>query len=387
MKPTAGTIGPLRVHNPSMKYDKWHFLSVGAQWDRDTVPIFEAAARGRCVPLLKTLLTSRCTNDCSYCEFRFGRRIQRQSWKEDKLAKITMQLWKQREITGLFLTSSVFKDPDYITERQLTVLRMLREAGYTGYIHLRLMPGVSKGYIREAVELADRLGINLEAPTADSFSILCPNKGDYRQAVLKRLEWVVDEVKRARNRRLENKYGFGRSGVDTQMIVGALGENDWQHLETTVRLYEDLGLRRVFYSAFKPIENTPLEDRHPCPSYRERRLYQCSFLVRDYGFKLKDFVDLVDDEGFLPNVDPKILFVKRNPDLFPVDLNEASYYDILKIPRVGPVTARKIIAARNRREIRCFSDLENVVGPCLAHTIAPYIHLKEKRLTYFLKIT
>jgi predicted DNA-binding helix-hairpin-helix protein len=258
--------------------------------------------------------------------------------------------------------------------------------GYTGYIHLRLMPGVSKHYVREAVELSDRVGVNLEAPSAETFQDLCPDKGGYKEAVLKRLGWVVEEVQRVRSSYFDTKFGYSRSGVDTQMIVGAVGENDWVHLRTTMWLYESLGLKRVFYSGFKPVNNTPFENKPSCPSYREHRLYQCSFLFRDYKFNIKDFTDVVDDEGFLPNEDPKALFVKNNTDFFPIDLNEAKYYDILKIPRIGPVTAKRIIILRKNKKIRYLSDLEKTVGRKLGRAIAPYVDLLDgKPLIRFLK--
>ena len=351
------------------------------------MPIYETAARGKCVPLLKTLLTTHCTNDCAYCSFRAGRKCLRQSWKEEKLARVTMHLWREGKIMGLFLTSSVCRDPDYTTERQLDTLRRLRNLGFTGYIHLRVMPGVSRYCIREAVELADRVGVNLEAPTPDAFDDLCPSKGDYKMDIIKRLEWIAEEVLRARRRAKDIGgvgFGSGRSGVDTQMIVGAVGETDWQHLKATTWLYKSLSLRRVYYSGFEPIERTPLEDWPPCPPHREYRLYQSSFLMRDYGFSLRDFDRIVDDKGFLPNTDPKRVYVSKNMDLFPIDLNEASYCDIVKIPRVGPMTAKKIMKARENTKVRHLSDLEKAIGPRLARAVAQYADLKEKRLTHWL---
>jgi len=151
-------------------------------------------------------------------------------------------------------------------------------------------------------------------------------------------------------------------------------------------LYKSLRLKRVYYSGFEPIEQTPLQDRFPCPPYREYRLYQCSFLIRDYGFELEDLVQIVDDKGFLPNLDPKVVFAMKNIDLFPINLNEASYYEIVRIPNIGPLTAKRITEARRKNEIRYFSDLEKVIGANLARAVAPYIDLKDKRLTYFSKI-
>jgi predicted DNA-binding helix-hairpin-helix protein len=294
-----------------------------------------------------------------------------------------MRLWKEGKIKGLFLSSSILKDPDYIAEKQLNVLRILRGLGYKGYIHLRLMPGTSRHYMREAVELADRVGVNLEAPTEELFEELCPSKGGYKEAVLKRLEWVVNEVQQAESRKDEDKIGFGRSGVDTQMIVGAVGDTDWQHLKATMWLYESLKLKRVYYSGFEPVEQTPFQDRSQCPPHRGYRLYQCSFLIRDYGFKLEDLVQIVDDEGFLPNMDPKVAFAMKNLDLFPVDLNEAAEREIMRIPQIGPLTANRIVEARKNVKIKYLSDLEKIVGANLARAVAPYIDLKDKRLTYF----
>jgi len=373
------------MSNPINRREKWRFLTVGASWDRSTVPIYEAVAHGRCVPLLKTLLTNQCTNDCMYCEFRAGRDGIRDSWNPEELARVAMHLWDDGEIEGLFLSSSVFKDPDYVTERQISVLRILRSLGHTGYIHLRLMPGVSRHYIREAVELADRIGINLEAPNKEVFSDLCPSKGGFDESILKRLEWVIDEIKRADKERKEAKFGFGRSGVDTQMIVGAVEDNDLEYLKTSEWLYNSLGLRRVYFSGFEPIQQTPLENKCPCPPYREYRLYQSSFLIRDYCFKIEDLAQIVDDRGFLPNMDPKIVFSKKNPDMFPIDLNTATYYEIVRIPRIGPLTARKIIEVRKEMKIQYFSDLERIVGANIARAVSPYVDLKDKRLTYFSK--
>jgi len=363
--------------------DKWHFLRMGADWDRTTVPIYGAAARGKCVPLLKTLLTSNCKNECAYCTFRTGRSTQRMTWEPRKLAEITVHLWKQRKICGLFLSSSVFQDPDRVTESQFEVLRILRSMGFSGYIHLRLMPGISNRYVREAVELVDRIGINIEAPNKDVFDELCPNKGGFREAILKRLDWIVNEVKYIGKKTRESRWGFARSGVDTQVIVGAVDDNDWEYLQVSEWLYKTQGLKRVYYSGFEPIEHTPLENHVRCPPNREHHLYQCFFLIRDYGFKADSFAPIVNDQGFLPNLDPKLALAQANRDLFPIDLNEASYYDILHIPKIGPVTARRIIVARENTKIQRFDDLEKIIGAGLTRKVSPYVELTDKRLTDF----
>jgi predicted DNA-binding helix-hairpin-helix protein len=294
-----------------------------------------------------------------------------------------MQLWKEGKIKGLFLSSSVSRDPDYITEMQLEVLRVLRKTGYSGYIHLRIMPGTSFHFIREAVELADRVGVNLEAPNKDIFGELCPDKGGFKEAIVKRLAWIVREVQRARRVAQKPTCGFGKAGVDTQMIVGAVDDNDWQYLQVTEWLYKKQGLKRVYYSGFEPITHTPLEKRQPCPPWREYRLYQCSFLLRDYGFKTDHLAQIVNDEGFLPNIDPKLAFAKANPDMFPIDLNTASYHEILRIPQIEPVTARRIMKVRENTKIRNSVDLERIIGSSLCRRVSPYVELKDRKLTEF----
>lgn len=374
------------MSNPLKKRDKWHLLRLGAQWDQNAVPIYEAAARGKCVPLLKTLLTNRCKNECAYCAFQAKRNVQRTGWEPQKLARITMHLWKTGKIRGLFLSSSVLKDPDFVMEEQLEALRQLKDMQYTGYIHLRLMPGVSKHYIREAVELADRVGINLEAPNKSIFSELCPDKGGLKEAVLKRLDWLIDEARKMEEISPRPRFGFMKAGIDTQMIVGAMDDNDWEHLQATEWLYKKLGLKRVYYSAFEPVQQTPLEKHLACPPSREHRLYQSSFLIKDYGWTADSFAPIVNDEGFLPNTDPKLAIATMNRDMFPMELNTASYTEILRIPRVGPITAKRILNTRKTRKIRYFSDLERVVGVHLARRIRRYVELKDKTLPCFLKV-
>jgi len=245
------------------------------------------------------------------------------------------------------------------------------------------MPGVSFHFIREAVELADRVGINLEAPSRDAFSELCPDKGGFKEAIIKRLTWITREAQQARRILQKPRFGFAKAGVDTQMIVGATDDNDWQFLKVTEWLYKQQGLKRVYYSGFEPIAQTPLEKRRACSPWREYRLYQCSFLLRDYGFKTDQLAQIVNDEGFLPNTDPKLAFAEANPDMFPIDLNTASYNEILLIPHVGPVTAKRIMKARENMQIRCSTDLEKIIGANLCRRISHYVELKDKKLTDF----
>ncbi len=279
---------------------------LGAEFDRTAVPIYEAAARGKCTPLLKTLYTNQCQNNCKHCIFQAQRYSKRATWNTQKPAKAAIHLWKEGKICGLFLTSSITKDPDYITEKQLETLQTLRNNGYTGYIHMRIMPGTSRYLIKQAAELSDRIGINLEAPNKELFSELCEDKGGFKEAILKRMDWIVDEAEKAITQVHKPSCGYAKSGVDTQMIINAVDDNDWQYIKATEWLYQKMNLKRVYYSGFEPIQNTPLEKRVPCLPSREHRLYQTSFLIKDYEFKADEFASIVDDEGFLPNMEPKL---------------------------------------------------------------------------------
>jgi predicted DNA-binding helix-hairpin-helix protein len=242
------------------------------------------------------------------------------------------------------------------------------------------MPGTSRHLIQTATELADRIGINLEAPNKQAFGDLCTDKGGFKEAVLKRMEWIISEADTARARACHSTFGNAKSGVDTQMIVGATDDNDWQYVQATQWLYKSLKLKRVYYSAFEPIPQTPLEKRPPCSHSREHRLYQTSFLIRDYNFKADDFAPIINDEGFLPNADPKLALARSNPDTFPIDLNNAAYNDIIRIPRVGPKTAKKIVQTRQRTQIRYSSDLEQIIGSSFTRRIRRYVYLKDKKL-------
>jgi predicted DNA-binding helix-hairpin-helix protein len=365
------------------KRDKWHMLKLGAGFDRTSVPIYEAAARGKCTSLLKTLYTSNCQNNCKYCFFQAQRKCTRMTWEPRKLAEVTIHLWKERKICGLFLTSSITKDPDYITQKQLETLQILRNSGYTGYVHLRIMPGTSKHLIQQAAELSDRIGINLEAPNREVFSELCQDKGGFGEAVLKRMDWILAEAERARANAYNPTWGHAKSGVDTQMIVNAVDDNDWQYIQATEWLYERKMLRRVYYSGFEPVPQTPLEKRSACPPSREHRLYQISFLIKDYKFKADEFAPIVNDDGFLPNRDPKLALAAANRDMFPMDLNIASYSEIVRIPRIGPKTAKKIIQSREVGNIRFSSDLERIIGASLTRRVSSYVDMKDRKLTDF----
>jgi predicted DNA-binding helix-hairpin-helix protein len=353
---------------------KWRYLQLSSRWDRCTVPIYEAVGKGP-VPLLKTLITSYCRNECKYCSLRRGASHVKHAWKPEKLAKLTLYLYERGEIKGLFLSSSIAKNPDSVVEAELDVVRNLRSAGYEGYVHLRLMPGVSRYLVKDAVKLANRVGVNLEAPNDSIFREICPDKGDLKTDVLKRLEWISEETAS-----LGPRCGVS---IDTQFVIGAIDDTDEEYLKTTAWLYERLRLSRVYYSGFEPVNGTPLERRKPCSPSREYRLYQASFLLRDYGFTVDQLKQILTEDGFLPNEDPKLAYARIKRDVFPVNLNEAGRLHMLKIPGVGPSTADKILEARKSLNLSSLENLKKVVGDKLARKMSPFIELRDRKLTEY----
>jgi predicted DNA-binding helix-hairpin-helix protein len=329
------------------KREKWHFLTTNVGYDKYTVPIFEASARNKCVPLLKTLMSSFCQNNCKFCAFRAERKTVRERWLPEELARVTMKVWKAGRIKGLFLSSSVEKDPSATVEKEIEAVEFLRRQGFTAYVHLRMMPGVDVDLIKQSVEIADRVGINIEFPRAeyyDDMKIFL----DFRQDLIKRMRILAHEVDRAQ------KQGKCKAGLDTQMIVGASNETDKQILQISDWLYRKLKARRVYFSAFEPIKNTPLENKPAENRWREYRLYQCSFLLQKYNYHAKDFV--LDDFDNLPvNQDPKFLIAKKSE--LRVDVNNASYEELIKVPGIGLQTAKNILSNRPIKNLQQLRQL------------------------------
>lgn len=290
---------------------------------------------GRYVSLFRVLMTNRCSGDCSYCPNSCERRIQRAELSKDEYVKVFLHFYKARFVNGLFLSSGILKDPDSTTEKMVEIAEHLRyKEGYRDYIHLKILPGASYDVIRRAARMADRLSMNIEAPSESHLSELCSTK-DYRNDIIKRMGWLADMEKR----------GIGMpAGQTTQFVVGASGENDHEILECMENLYTSFSLRRCYFSAYIPIVKSPQSHRKP-PLTREHRLYQTDFLLRRYGFSLKDI--FFDDKDNLPlRHDPKFIFAMRRKELFPIDVNEAPMCDLVKVPGIGPTSARRIAAAR-----------------------------------------
>ena len=307
-------------------------------------------ADGRCVSLLKVLMTNCCAFDCSYCVNRKSNDIPRATFTPRELAELTVEFYRRNYIEGLFLSSAVLGTPDYTTERMLAALRLLRgEYRFGGYIHAKAIPGADPGLTRQLGLLADRLSVNIELPSQRSLALLAPDKG--KQAILAPMAQIRDGITVSRQElRLSRRAPrFAPAGQSTQMIVGATPESDRHILALTQSLYDKYKLKRVFYSAYVPVVEhalLPARDVKP-PLLREHRLYQADWLLRFYQFKADEILDQ-NSPNFNPYLDPKCNWAVQHYGLFPVDVNRAPFEMLLRVPGIGPKSARRIWRARKQ---------------------------------------
>jgi putative DNA modification/repair radical SAM protein len=297
---------------------------------------------GRTVKLLKVLQTNVCEFDCFYCEHRASRDVPRTYVSPDELAKTFMQMHRARLVDGLFLSSGITKKVDTMQERIVQTAEILRgRYRFRGYIHLKIMPGSSPAAVERTVQLADRVSLNLEAPTPGHLSRLSSKK-EFLDGILTRMVWI--------NRLTEQQPGLARAGQITQFVVGAAGESDLDLLQTTDRLYREIKLRRAYFSAFSPIPGTPLDHLPPAPLLRQHRLYQADWLLRFYGFSVDELA--FDERGHLPlAADPKLAWALRHPEFFPLELSTAPAELLLRVPGIGPLSAKRIAEVRRTTAI------------------------------------
>jgi len=316
--------------------------------------IHHAALPGRgSVPLFKVLLTNVCTNDCAYCANQIGRDRPRASFQPEQLAKLFIELYAKGLVRGLFLSSGIAGSASRTMESMIDTVGILRHHyEFAGYVHLKILPGASFDCVEESCKLADRVSVNMEAPTAQYLAKLSSKK-DLHRDIVERMRWVKQLT--AANEKLVP------SGQTTQFVVGAAGETDQDLLRTTSALYREMELRRVYFSAFRPVRGSPLEELHATSPAREHRLYQVDWLLRVYGFSLREVELALGASGNLPlGKDPKLVIANKQPWLFPVDINRASYDELLRVPGIGPVSARRIIEARREHSIFSLDQLRKM---------------------------
>lgn len=303
---------------------------------------------GRCVSLLKILLTNFCIYDCAYCVTRKSNDIQRAAFTVEEVVDLTINFYRRNYIEGLFLSSGIFKNADYTMERLVRVAKKLRlEHNFNGYIHLKSIPGASDEIMREAGLYADRLSMNLEIPTESGLKLLAPDKN--HQDMIKPMRFVKNELiqYKEEKKKFKSTPKFAPAGQSTQVIVGATQENDFQIIQVADHFYNNFNLKRVYYSGYVPVSN---DARLPAigaqvPLVRENRLYQADWLMRFYGFKANEILE--KNNPFLDlEVDPKMGWALRNITQFPVIIQNAPLEMILRVPGIGVKSAHKIVYAR-----------------------------------------
>src|SRR3954465_8027387 len=339
------------------------------------------APDGRCISLLKVLLTNACNYDCLYCVNRTSSNVPRARFTVDEIVKLTIDFYRRNYIEGLFLSSGIIRSADYTMEQVVSVARKLREEHhFRGYIHLKTIPEADDALIAQAGKYADRLSINIEMPLETSLARLAPEK-DLRaiRRTMGRLRLKLDEAKEA-DSKAKTIIGkarpprFAPAGQSTQMIVGADAADDRTILDTSANLYGAYRLKRVYYSAFSPIPDAsralPLV---PPPLLREHRLYQADWLMRFYGFDVGEIVE--ETAGMLPlDIDPKLAWALRHRDRFPLDVSTASREDLLRVPGFGTKAVDRIIATRELTSIR-LADLSRLHIP--QKKVLPFIVLSD----------
>lgn len=310
---------------------------------------------GRCVSLLKILMTNYCIYDCSFCVSRRSNDVQRAAFSVKEVVDLTMNFYRRNYIEGLFLSSGIFKSADYTMERLMLVVKKLRtEERFNGYIHLKAIPGASEALLKEAGLYVDRMSVNLEIPTEEGLKLVAPEKD--HQTVKEPLAIVQNEIKTVqRDKKIFKKVPhFVPAGQSTQMVIGATPENDLQVMETANKFYKEFNLKRVYYSGYIPINANdsllPKIGTAP-PLVRENRLYQADWLLRFYGFSLNEILNN-SHQHLEIEIDPKLSWALRNPQFFPIDINTADYKWIIRIPGIGRQSANKIVQARKYGKLR-----------------------------------
>ena len=315
-------------------------------------------------PILKAMMTTACERDCYYCPFRAGRnKMRRITFRPDEMAKTYTMMQRAQLVDGLFLSSGIIKGSVTTQDKIIDTAEILRKKyNYRGYVHLKIMPGAEYDQIRRAMQLADRVSVNLEGATEERLRRLAPKK-EYWQELIQRLQWISQ---------LRNAERL-RATVVTQFVVGAVGDTDLELLQVSETLYKQFGLRRAYYSGFHPIHQTPFEELTATPAMRQYRLYQAGFLLRDYDWLLED-LNFAQDENLPLDVDPKQAWADLHLRQNPVEVNRASRTELLRVPGIGPKGADAILRARQQGHLTDLAHLGKVGIRNLKRT-SPYVLL------------
>lgn len=317
-------------------------------------------ADGRCVSLLKILMTNYCIYDCKYCVNRTSNDVPRTMFTPQEIADLTINFYKRNYIEGLFLSSGVVKNPDYTMELMFKTLQYVRNIHkFNGYIHVKAIPGASQELISAVGMLADRMSVNIEMPSTESLSLYAPDKT--AESILLPMKQIKHGIVQSKAEivKYRNAPQFVPAGQSTQLVIGASPDNDQKIVELAENLYNKYSLKRVFYSAFVPVTNgNPLLPAERTPLLREHRLYQSDFLLRFYGFNSKEIFE--NSNGSLNmNMDPKCNWAVNNLDKFPIEVMKADEMTLLRVPGIGQISAKRIVAARRTGALN-FDDLKKM---------------------------
>ncbi|RIK57035.1 MAG: radical SAM protein [Chloroflexi bacterium] len=319
-------------------------------------------------PILKAMMTTACERNCFYCPFRAGRnQTQRITFSPDEMAATFVNLARARLVDGIFLSSGIIQGSVTTQDKIIDAAEIIRRKyGYRGYMHLKIMPGAGYEQVRRTMLLADRVSVNLEGPTAARLAALAPKK-DYWGELITRLQWIGQ---------LKRTEAF-RPSIVTQFVVGAVGDTDLELLQVSEQLYQQFGLRRAYYSGFSPVDGTPFDGLPPTDPLREFRLYQASFLLRDYGWTVED-LPFQTDANLPLHQDPKRIWADAHLRQAPVEINRAARGELLRIPGIGPVAADAILRARRQGRLAELRHLR-ALGVRDVDKCAPYILLNGRR--------
>ena len=367
---------------------------------------------GRCVSLLKILLTNHCIYDCAFCVSRKSNDVQRAAFTVEEVVELTMNFYRRNYIEGLFLSSGIFKNADFTMERLVRIVKKLRiEERFNGYIHLKTIPGASEELLTEAGLYADRMSINLEMPTEAGLKLLAPDKS--HDDVKKPLGFIQNSIVQFKDEKklIRSTPKFVPAGQSTQMVIGATPESDMEIMYSADAYYKNFDLKRVYYSGYIPIsydERMPMIGSQP-PLLRENRLYQTDWLMRFYGYDVKELLNSQNPHLDV-DIDPKLGWALRNMEQFPIDVNVADYRLILRIPGIGVGSAKKIVQARKfgrlrsdqlqkmgiawnraRHFLRCADSIFELSTPeaftvkarILAESNSKYLKIPQNQLTLF----
>jgi len=365
------TVQKIQTLGESAQYDLCNACGAASR-TRDELGkwIYPAALpNGKTVRVLKVLMTNVCEKNCYYCAVRASRDVPRTSFSPEELARAFDRFVRADLVDGLFLSSGLCGSASRTMDQMIACVELVRgHYQFDGYVHLKLLPGISEAHIERALQLAHRVSVNLEAPSAERLAAIAPRKDFFQE---------LTEPMRLAKHLIDASGGrLAPAGQTTQFVVGAAGEPDREILDTTATLYRDLDLRRAYFSAFQPVPGTPLDGKSPTPAWREHRLYQADWLLRFYGFSFDDLI--FDAAGCLPrSADPKQTYAQAHPELFPVEVNRASREELLRVPGIGPVSAGRLVQWRRQGTLRDLADLGK--AGAVAPRAAPFILLDGKR--------